>query len=205
MRRQHSAILAALLLVLLSACKQRQGDIPPGELAPAADRTNQSTQGPAPALPAVSAADAAQIEALAFLVAINEQEVAAAEQARGKQVDPRVRAYADLMHEEHSRDLVQAQATAVTANLRLVDSPEVSAFRARGQADLERMAALDEDDYADAYIEAAVVGHAESLALIDDRFLVAASNPAVRQHLATTRAHLEEHLQAARDLQGKPQ
>ena len=193
MDRKSSLALATLMLAAVSAC-DRHPAAPAGN--PAASTT---TAGPAAAV--VRPADLAQVQALAFIVAIDEQEVAAAEQARGKKIDPRIRAYADLLHEEHSANLEQSHALADSAKLVLKDDADVMSLRSRGQADLERMAALDDDEYAQAYLAAMADGHADTLALIDERLLSAAQRPDLRQHLMLTRSHVEQHWQAAKELQ----
>ncbi len=205
MERKIYAGIAALVIVAMAACTQRDQDA--DTAATTADTASTSAAVPPAAAPVVapSARDSAQAEALAFLVAINEQHVAAAEQARGKKIDARLRAFADLLHDAHSQNLEQSHAVAASAGLIIKDSAEVSSMRGKGQADLERMAALDEDDYADAYLQAMANGHAGALALIDDRLLPAVSNQAVRQHLTATRTYMAQHLQAARELQGQAQ
>lgn len=193
MDRKFSVAIATLMLAAISAC-DRHADVPASAAA---------TAPVAAAAPAVAAspAEQAQVEALAFIVAIDEQEIAAAEQARGKKIDARIRAYADLLHEEHSANLDQTHALADAARLTLKDDADVAALRTRGQADLERMAALDDDEYAQAYLAAMADGHAEAIALIDERLLPAATRPELRQHLAATRSHVEQHGQSAKQLQ----
>lgn len=206
MERTIHAGIAALLIMAMAACTQRDQNAGRADTAvTSTDTVPTSAAVPPAAAPVVgpSAQDSAQGEALAFLVAINEQHVAAAEQARGKKIDARLRVFADLLHDAHSQNLEQSHAVAVSAGLIIKDSAEVSTLRGKGQADLERMAALDEDDYADAYLEAMANGHAGALALIDDRLLPAASNQAVRQHLTATRTRMAQLLRAARELQGQ--
>lgn len=195
MDRKSSLAIATLMLAAVSAC-DRHAAAPVGN--PAAPTTTA-----APAAAVLTPADQAQVQALAFIVAIDEQEVAAGEQARGKKIDPRIRAYADLLHEEHSANLDQTHALADAARLLLKDDADVMALRSRGQADLERMAALDDDEYAQAYLAAMADGHADTLALIDERLLPAAKRPELRQHLMLTRSHVEQHWQAAKELQSE--
>ena len=194
MVRKFSIAIATLMLAALSAC-DRHADVP----------ASTTPMAPAAAAPAVEASpsEQAQVEAMAFIVAIDEQEIAAAEQARGKQIDPRIRAYADLLHEEHSANLDQTHALADAARLTLQDDADVAALRTRGQADLERMAALDDDDYAQAYLAAMADGHAQALVLIDQRLLPAAVRPELRQHLTATRSHVDQHWQSAKQLQAE--
>lgn len=193
MDRKFSVAIATLMLAAATGCNRQ-------EPLPATGTT--AAPGTAVVAPAaaVSAADQAQVAALAFIVAIDEQEVAAAEQARGKNIDAGIRAYADLLHEEHSSNLDQTHAIADSTRLVLRDDADVMAYRSRGMADLERMAALDGDEYADAYLTAMADGHAEALALIDQRLLPAATRPQLRQLLMATRAQVEQHLQAAKEL-----
>ena len=195
-RKSYLALaLATLMLAAVSACDRHAATPASNPAAP--------TPAAAPAAAVLSPADQAQVQALAFIVAIDEQEVAAAEQARGKQIDPRILAYADLLHQEHSANLDQTHALADAAQLDLKDDADVLALRSLGQAELERMAALDDDEYAQAYLAAMAEGHTDALALIDERLLPAARRPELRQHLMVTRSHVEQHWQAAKELQSE--
>jgi putative membrane protein len=140
-----------------------------------------------------------QDEALALLAAINEHEMAAAEQARSKGVDGEELAFADLMYREHSKNLAETQALAPGAP---DSSVQVAQQRAKGKAELDRLAGLEGNAYEEAYIDAMVTGHDEALKLLDTRVLPAAQDDAVKRHLTTTREHVAAHLEKARALQG---
>lgn len=195
MDRKFSLAIATLMLAVVSACDRDAA-------VPASGRTAAPATTAVPAAVA-SPADQAQVQALAFIVAFDEQQMAAAEQARGKKIEPRIRAYADLLHAEHSANLDRTHALADAARLALKDDADVLAFRSRGESDLERMAALEDEEYAQAYLAAMADGHAEVLALIDQRLLAAAIRPELRQHLTAARAQLEQQLQSAKALQSE--
>lgn len=144
----------------------------------------------APAMP-VDAVAPTQPEALGMLIAINEHEIAAAEQARSKGVSGAVLEYADLMIEQHTENLAQTQAMVDG----LVPSAEIDAMKAKGAAELATLAALEGEAYAKAYIDAMVAGHAEALNAIDTRMMPAATDETVRAHFTTTRGHVAMHLE----------
>jgi putative membrane protein len=47
-----------------------------------------------------------------------------------------------------------------------------------------------------------VAGHDEALKLLDTKLIPAATDDAVKRHLATTRKHVATHLEKAKALQG---
>ena len=153
-----------------------------------------------PTMPDAGTGAPNQAEALALLSAINEHEIAAAEQARSKGVDGEVLAYADLMHSEHSKNLTQTRALDPAAE---ENSPRVTQQKEKGKAELDALATHEGDAYEKAYIDAMVKGHQEALNMLDTQLIPAAQGDAVRQHLTTTRQHVATHLEKAKALQQK--
>lgn len=197
--------LAALLVTALAACSGNQDtDIAPGGMTDAGSTTSAADPAmPMPAEPAPSSDTAdGSGEALAFLIAVNEHEIATAEHARSKQVDGPVREYADMLHAEHSRNLSETRALSDSSGIAITDTPD--AMQAKGEAQMQTMAALDGDAYEAAYVTAMVNGHTEALATIDNRLMAAAIDEPVKQHLITTRAAIVKHLDAAKQLQSNP-
>lgn len=204
MTRFALACLSILLLPMLAACQRDGGNTPATDSTASPSATVPAATLPVPVARSTGLQDA-QAEALAYLAAINEHEVAAAEQARGKGVDERVLAYADMLHAAHIQGLEATQALAASSGIALHDSADVAAMRARNQASLEQLALLDESEFADAYLDAMVAGHSEVLALIDEKLMPAATTDALRAQLTSTRASVAKHLAEARELQGAKQ
>lgn len=218
-----ASLLAIALPLLLVACDRRKveddstatpadtelaqegeiGSAPgPGPDAPIEpDVTPMAPEPPDPSETAAPAAGAtSQADALALLVAVNEHEIAAADQALTKDVAGPVRAYAQTMKAEHARNLADTTRLGAAAST----SPAVASLRSQGENDLRTLAAHSGKEYERAYVDAMVSGHTEALALIDHTLLPAATDPNVRQHLTATRAAVAHHLDEAKKLQVAP-
>lgn len=141
------------------------------------------------------AGDAAR-EALGLACAIDEQAIAAAEQALARHdLDPALTSYADMVLEDHSENLAAAQALEMDA----VTTAEATDLGVRRARHLRELTELDGEAYADAYLRAMVDGHEDALGMLD-RLMPDTGDEDVRDHLATTRGHLSAHLQRAREL-----
>ncbi|MEG3192586.1 DUF4142 domain-containing protein [Lysobacter sp. D1-1-M9] len=170
-------------------------------------------------------------EALALVMAVDEHDIAAAEQARDKDVDGEVREFADMLHTEHTqnlettRQLMQntggavgdsAEASAdpavrgdvagpqAGAMADVGNMPEVQAQRQKGEMVLRDLGAMEGDEYEQAYIDAMVQGHTDALAMLDER-LQGVDDEQIRQHLTMTRDAIASHLERGQELQGKTQ
>lgn len=151
----------------------------------------------------MAGADAGAGEALALVMAVDQHEIAAAEQARGKDLPDDVAEYANMLHTEHSRNLEADQQLAQDSGISPATTDKVTAHKEKGQAELDRLAELEGEAYADAYVDAMVKGHTEALAMIDDQLLPAATDPALQAHLTSTRAAIAKHLEQGQALQGE--
>lgn len=167
------------------------GEIGAGGMGAAADPAN-TAMSPGGAM--------SEGDAVGMLVAINEHEIAAAEQARSKNVKGRVLEYANMMHKEHTQNLQQTRALEGTAGVTAGTAGDVAAQRAKAEAKRAQLASLSGDAYERAYLEAMVEDHQEALTMLEQRLIPAAQNAALRQHLNTTRDHVARHLEQARAL-----
>lgn len=135
-------------------------------------------------------------EALGLVRAIDEQEIAAAEQVLARRdIDPTLRTYADTLLSDHSDSLSVAQALDIEPSA-TAEATDLSLRRARK---LRELAELDGDEYAEAYLQAMVDNHQEALGMLD-RLLPEARDEDVRDYLASSRGHLASHLQRGREL-----
>lgn len=219
-----SLATAPLLLVALAACGPGDEGADVGDTAPATDAAAPAATMPPPVEPEPMApgemAAPTQAEALALLIAVNEHEIAAAEQAREKQVDGEVLEYADMMHSDHTANLEASRELAGTATGAADDaadpaagtgtdpgmdagteSPMLADLRASGEATLERLSTLEGDEYEQAYVDAMVQDHQKALDMLDNQLIPAAQDEAVREHLTTTREKIAAHLEQAQTLQ----
>jgi len=141
---------------------------------------------------------ATQADALAMLMAVNEHEIAAADQALAKNVTGAVRDFAQMMKTDHGKNLTDTTKLGGAAST----SPAVKTLKDKGEADLRTLDAQSGKAYEKAYIDAMVKGHTDALAMIDGTLLPAATDTNIRQHFTTTRAAVARHLEKAKEIQG---
>jgi predicted outer membrane protein len=146
---------------------------------------------------AAPAGSTSQADALAMLAALDEHEIAAAEQALSKKVTGKVLDFAQMMKTEHSKNLTD------TTKLGAANSTAaaVTAMKEKGEADLRALDANSGAAYEKAYMDAMVKGHTDALAKFDDTLLPAATDENIKQHLTTTRATVARHLDKAKEIQ----
>ena len=223
MKTRRILIASAIATVLLAgtACGNDAADDNAG-LDTAAD-TGALDDAVDPVVPVDGATDDAR-ETLALVMAVDMHEVAMAEQAREKGVEGDVLAYADMLHTEHSANLEKDRQVADAAGLSPMETDAVQAMKEKGQAEMERLAEIDGEAYADAYVDAMVMGHTEALAMLDERMGTmdgavvedvgmegmapgttsvegVTVDPAFQQHLMATRDAIANHLEMGKSLQ----
>jgi predicted outer membrane protein len=198
-------LASALTVASLAACDRR--DMPenqpiPSPTTPTTDAAVPASTPPAdvpvdPAAPAdPQAASPDDSLALGLLGVVNEHEIAAARQAKQKQVSAPVLAFAEMMEVEHGANQAKTQSLGTLAS-----TDEVKAMQEKGATELATLGQKSGKEYETAYVEAMVKGHTDALALIDTRLLTLASAEAVKQHFTTTRDAVAKHLEHAKKLQ----
>jgi len=198
----HLAWLVAL--PLLGACDRR--DMPENQPQPEpAAAAPQDAMRPEPGSNAAPAPNgqageltADEALALGLLASVNEHEIAAARQAKEKNVSAPVLTFADMMETQHGENLAKTRSLGSPA-----DTPEVQAMKDKARAELDELGKKSGRDYETAYVDAMVKGHMQALTLIDTRLNALASSDAVKQHLAATRDAVSMHLEAAKKLQAR--
>ena len=217
MKTRRILIASTIAAVLLAgtACSNDGADEAPGAEASMDDTAASDMTAIEGAEPTGSRG-----ETLALVMAVNRHEVAMAEQARDKGVEGDVLAYADMLDADHSAGIEADIALAQTISLSPLDTEAVQALEEKGEAEMARLAELDGEAYADAYVDAMVQGHTDALALIDERIGITANDdvPAgatamgggnidqtFEQHLKSSRDAIARHLQMGEALQaGEP-
>lgn len=216
MTPRYSVLMASLVVALaLVACNERRddGDATAAADVPAVDPTTTTppdtaagsdampaTDQPSDATADASTATAAPSEraALGVLNAINDHEIAAGKQALAKGVQGEIATYAQMMIDQHGENRTRTSALGADAA-----GADARAQQQKGEAELAKLDALSGDAYAKAYVDAMVKGHTEALAALDGALIPAATTQAVRDHLASTRGHVAEHLERAKALAGQ--
>lgn len=232
-------LLAAALTLGLSACNNQD---PANDTTGLDVETTAVEQGPANARDAdASTTDDAMTgagqladvdrQALMTVEAIDAHEIAASEDALAKNVEGDLRAYAETLRDDHTRNLdatrrlldagvpgeyaAQAARTPAVTGSTEASPPEdthagahderpadpgIAAMRQQHDAARKRLAALDGDAFAAAWLEAMVKGHEDALTKID-ALLPTATHEGVGRHLRDTREAVAAHLDTARELQ----
>ncbi|MBA2711411.1 MAG: DUF4142 domain-containing protein [Tatlockia sp.] len=140
-------------------------------------------------------------ELIAFLVVLNQNEIAAANEARKKNIKSEVKSYADLMKTDHTKNLNDTLELSKQNNLEPKSTPMIDSLKRKGEEELVVLAPLDSTGFENAYIDAMVKGHEEALMVIDNNFMNSVKNPTLKTHLETTRSHISTHLEKAKELQ----
>lgn len=201
---------ATLSLAMLTACGENPADNNAVGAdaatadAPAAASANPDAMNPGGIVPADAPAGAmTEADALGIVVAVNEHEIAAAEQARDKKVSQPVREYADMMHTEHTANLEQVRALEGSSGVTAGTGPQIATLRSQKETARNEMATLEGNEYERAYVDAMVRDHQEVLTMLEQQLVPAAQNAAIKQHLQMTRDAVAKHLEHARKLQGE--
>lgn len=213
------APLSLACALALVACNKNAGDDTDASNTPPAESAAQTTtpeatppgampadqaapSGAMPADQATAGADQAMADgdgaALGLLATIDQHEIDAARQAKDKEVDGDVLAFADMMEKEHGANLEKTRALGPAA-----DTPDIAAMKQKNKAELDALAAKSGDEYQKAYIDAMVKGHQDALDAIDRKMMPAATRDEVKQHLADSRKAVEAHLTRAKEIAGK--
>ena len=212
MRSAHRCLVLVLPALLLSACGDRRAKeddaspTPSDEVVAPADPAKPevaATPGPTDVDDTTAAppgtATTTQGVALGLLIAANEHEVAAAEQAIAKKVTGDVLAFANMMKTDHGKNLADTRALGGA-----IESADVTAMKSKGAADLAALGTQSGTAYEQAYIDAMVKGHTDVLGLLDGTLIPAATDDKVKAHFTATRAAVAMHLDEAKKLKAGP-
>lgn len=179
MFRNASLVIVTLTVFALAACTR--APMPPDRSTAAS--TTDTTAAPG--------------ETVAQLIALDQQAVALAEQARQhEQLDPPVADLAEQISMHHRRNLTQTRALGDAEALNVVDTPAIRNQRSEEEKRLKALADLDADAYQRGYLDAVVETHEQALQLIDER-MEASDNEVIRKHLERTRGNYEDHMKMA--------
>ncbi|MEE7559329.1 DUF4142 domain-containing protein [Xanthomonas sp. Kuri4-2] len=184
-----SIIVASTLTcaLLLSGC---------GGTGEEGSRTAPATS-PAPTAAPISgtgatAAVKGDAQALGVLAALDENEIALAQQAIARKLGGTTEDFAREMVTQHQADLDKVRALGVA------DSANAQALRAKGKAALDALAQEnDENSYRNAFMATMNSDHADALKIVDAELMPAATGEAARQHLTQARKLIAEHYERA--------
>lgn len=142
-----------------------------------------------------------EAEILGVVLAVDENEIAAASKAEKQKLSADAMTYAKMLHKEHKANKEATKKVGKTLGIKHVTSPTADNLRAKGEADLKSMASLKGTDFEKAYIDAMVQGHTDALQLLDTQLIPSAKSDALKTHLTDTRNHVAMHLEQGKRLQ----
>ena len=186
------------------------------------DSDSQTGTAPPPA-EGTSMLVEADRRALLAVMEVDQHEIAAADAALARNVQGEVRAYAETLREDHTRNLEATRAllgpstgatgeamttvaggtaatTASAADAPATETPDLAGMKRKHEAEREHLQTLSGAAFQKAWIESMETGHAEALAKLDDELIPNAQDARVRTHLQTTRTAIAAHLETARGL-----
>ena len=169
---------------------------PPGMPGPDPQDTKE-TKETKDTKPTAATGDA---EIISKLVAINQHEINTAKLAEKKKLSPRVQEFAQMMREEHDRNLRDTQDLARRIGVSPRDTAQVSDMKKKSSAELKSLKSLDGEQFETKFIESMVSGHEAVLRELDTS-IAAAQNADLKQHLQTTRERVAMHLAEAQRLE----
>lgn len=139
---------------------------------------------------------------LAIATMIHQQEIDAGKLATSKASNAEVKAFAQMMVDDHTAALRQAKALAEKLGLSQTDEEATMAMKDEGDATKTRLDALDGAEFDRAYVDAQVTMHQNVLDRLDRDLIPAADDTQVRDLLTTQRTKVQAHLQHAQRVQG---
>lgn len=139
---------------------------------------------------------------LGVVVAVDENEVAAAGKAEKMKMGSEAMAYAKMLREEHKADADKTKKLGKEIGAKPASSALAIQLKDNGKSELKAMSSKKGADFEKAYVDAMVNGHADVLKLIDETLIPDAQNEAVKKHLAEVRGHVAMHLEQGKRLQG---
>lgn len=139
-------------------------------------------------------------EILELLIVANNNEIAAAKVASKKATTPAVKAYAEMLKTQHEQNLAQTEAISKSTGIKPVNTTLSKSMTKDGKKELKGLKAMNAKDIDKAYILAMVKGHMMVIELFDTNLMKNVTNESIKNHLAATYPHLQDHLKQAQEI-----
>jgi putative membrane protein len=141
-------------------------------------------------------------EVLAFVNAVNVNEILAAAAAQKKKISGPVMDYAKMLHTEHGANMAKTNQLGLSISVTPSITKAVDGVMKKGAGELATLIPMDGKDFEAGYLDAMIKGHTEVLAMIDNQLMKTAKNDKLKAHLTETRGHVAMHLDQAKKLKG---
>lgn len=208
-----AVVISFASLLSASACSKK-GASPESETAPESVSTSAERAIPeepeqevaeAPIPPPVEDTPApvplndAQIAKV--LDAVDSGEIEQAKIAQKKSKNPKVKKYAQLMVQQHTKSKQKSTQIAKKAKIKPEDNPVAAQVTGKATEQLETLKAADAATIDSIYLEGQAQQHQEMLQLVDAQLIPGATNDAMKSLLAELKTMLEHHATSAKELQ----
>jgi predicted outer membrane protein len=157
---------------------------------------------PGSAMRNVPGTEGTDAEVLAFVNAVNVNEILAASEAQKKKIGQPVMDYAKMLHTEHGANMAKTAQLGKSINVTPSITKAVDAVMKKGAGELATLIPMDGKDFESAYLDAMIKGHTEALGMIDNQLMKTAKNDKLKAHLTETKGHIAMHLEQAKKLKG---
>jgi putative membrane protein len=157
-----------------------------------------------PNAPAVTNATVAQItdaEVAHIVKTANDGEIDAAKVAVKKTKNNDVKAFANMMINEHKENQKQAKSIEKKAKIKTKDNDISKELKKTTKENIAEMKKLNGAEFDKAYMTNQVAMHERVLNDLETKLIPAAQNPELKSHLEATRTHVQSHLAKARDIE----
>ena len=135
-----------------------------------------------------------------FVDAVNKAEIDQAHVALQKAKDPQVKAYAQMMINQHGQAQQQMQRS-LGSNITAETTPQVTQLQNDAQSKLSELQQKSGADFDRAYIDLQIQEHQQVINTLDGQLLPAARDSQLKQQLTALKPELQHHLQRAQAIQ----
>lgn len=139
---------------------------------------------------------------LAWLIVLNKNEIALANAAIKRNLNPMVIKFAHLMIKQHTQNLNETWKVSHQMDIAPIQTSASTSLQENGQKKLSKLKTLDNKAFEKAYINAMVKGHAEASEAIQAD-IKQVHSPKLKRQLEATEKHVESHLDKAKTIQAK--
>lgn len=138
-------------------------------------------------------------EIIAYMEAINNGEINAAKVAMGKKIDANVMKFAEMMIDQHSKNLQEVTKLSNATKIAEDETLAVKKFKENGDKELTLLSSLDGNKFQKAYVNAMIKGHTNASKMIA-HFINDAQDKDLKKYLIHTEATVKIHLADAKKL-----
>src|SRR5687768_12644952 len=106
-------------------------------------------------------------EIIAYVIALDNHEIKASDEATQKKVNSAVTDYAKMLHDDHEKNLKQANDLSESIKVPANQTKSIVQFEKKGEKDLSSMSKMDGLKFQKAFLKAMVKGHEAALTKIN--------------------------------------